>query len=154
MKTISSIALILLIIGCSHPGDKQHRADLLRSDAIQREAHMTNDAALLTSQIADTLITVQDGKVTRSSNQEVKDKFSRYFESVVYRQWDNLHPPIVHISGDGTLATVVVNKITEAKDSHSPDSTYTTTTFAWTSTYQKQDDGWKIISITSTRTRP
>ena len=126
---------------------------LLISNEIQRRAHMENDASLLVSQIADTLITVQRGKVRVESNEAIKKRFESYFKTVKYLKWDDVVPPVIHISEDGTMATVIVEKITQARhleqsgDWGEPSETH----FAWAAIYQKVEGEWKITTITSTR---
>ncbi|KAA3623229.1 MAG: hypothetical protein DWQ02_24825 [Bacteroidetes bacterium] len=126
---------------------------LLNSNEIQRQAHMENDASLLVSQIADTLVTVQRGNVRTESNTTIKQRFEAYFKTVKYLKWDDISPPVIHISEDGTMATVIVEKITQAKhlDESGNWGEASETTFAWTSTYQKISGQWLIISVTSTR---
>lgn len=154
MKATHNLIVFLLLSGCSSPVNiKAEKDKLLLSDDIHRNAHLRGDASLLASQLSDTLISVQHGQFSKASKQEIEQRFSKYFSQLKYRKWDNLAPPIIHISDDGTLASITVNKITETKEIHAPDSAYTSTTFAWTALYRKENDHWKMFSITSTRVR-
>lgn len=112
---------------------------------------MTGDATLLVSQIADSMISVQDGAISKASNEDIKQMFANYFSQVTYRKWDNIDAPVIHISDDTSLASVTVNKIVETKRVNTPDSTYSSTTFAWTTMYRKEKGEWRIYSITSTQ---
>lgn len=135
---------------------EEEKKKLLISNEIQRRAHMENDASLLVSQIADSLITVQRGEVRIESNATIKQRFESYFKTVKYLKWDDIVPPVIHISEDGTMATVILEKITEAQ--HLDDAgnwgPASSTNFAWTATYQKMEGTWKIIAVTSTRKLP
>lgn len=126
---------------------------LLKSNEIQRIAHLTNNANLLVGEIADTMISVQNGKVIYQTNEEVRNRFENYFKSVRYEKWDDLEPPLISISDDGSLATVVLQKETVGSDLDQNNlwSTPSRTVFAWTSVYRKIKGKWKIVSNTSTR---
>jgi hypothetical protein len=144
-----------IVLEASIVEDNTDYLALLESNEIQRRAHMTNDAALLVGEISDTMTSVQNGKVSISTNKEVRERFESYFSTVKYSKWDDLKPPIVTISEDGKMATVVFQKLTEAvhKDENGNWSEPSSTTFAWTSLYKKINGKWKIVSNTSTRVR-
>lgn len=152
MKVTLSLICVFLLACCSSSVDKGAEIEkLLLSDKVQKEAHMTGDANLLVSQIADSMISIQDGAISKASNEDIKQMFTNYFSQVTYRKWDNIDPPVIHISDDTSQASVTVNKIVEIKRINAPDSTYSSTTFAWTTIYRKEKGKWRIYSITSTR---
>lgn len=126
---------------------------LINSNDIQRQAHLRGNAALLVSQIADSLTTVQNGSVRKESNASIKARFEHYFPTVEYLKWEDKTPPRVHISRDGTLATVILDKLTETKhlDENGNWGQLIQTHFAWTACYRKVGEEWKIYSVTSTR---
>ncbi|GAA0189559.1 hypothetical protein GCM10009122_50010 [Fulvivirga kasyanovii] len=152
MKVTLSLIALLLLNACAASVDKEGEvAKLLLSDELDRKAHMTGDAGLLVSRMADTLVSIQNGQISKASKAQIEEQFSQYFNQVKYRKWDNIAPPAIHISDDGKFASLTINKITETREADSPDSTYMTTTFAWTALYRKENDQWKMFSITSTR---
>lgn len=152
MKATLNLTVLLLLYTCAVPVDQEEeKARLLLSDELDRKAHLAGDAQLLVSRMTDTLISIQKGQISKASKTQVEQRFSQYFNQVKYRKWDNIAPPVIHISDDGKFASLTVNKITETREAGSHDSTYVTTTFAWTALYRKENDQWKMFSITSTR---
>ncbi len=154
MKIVSSLFCLtafIFIASCDQNDKEGDRQLLLDSNEIQKIAHLENDAAMLVSQIADTMIQVAGGEVKKASNEQVKDRFTNYFDKVKYRRWDDLQPPIIEIASSGDLATVTVHKVIETKPMNTHDSLYRETTFAWTAIYKKYSGQWKISTNISTR---
>ena len=125
---------------------------LVQSNEIQRIAHLENDADRLVSQIADTMISVSRGQIQPSTNKEIKDRFDQYFSQVKYTSWDDTQVPIIHISEDGSAASVYVEKLLDVQyrnqDGELGEHNYSL--FAWNSEYQRLNNEWKIVGITST----
>ena len=125
----------------------------MRLHEKQREAHLTNDASLLVSVMADSMTVVQDGVISTNSKEEIEEMFSSYFQQVKYRKWDDISKPILQISTDGTLATIIVDKLAEAAFiSNDTLGAYETTYWAWMSSYRKESTSeWKLYALASGR---
>lgn len=151
-KTVLSLLITLVLISACQPSFdyEKETEQLLALNRLQREAHMENDAVKLVSQMADSLITVDGGNIYQVSNAQVLEQFSRQFKTVKYHKWDDIRVPVIHLSPEGNHATisvqkmVIIERLTGKID---------TTTFAWTSAYQKEAKLWKMYSITSTDDR-
>lgn len=139
----------LFLTACQAPADlDKERELLLLSNDNQRKAHMENDLDLLLADMADTVVTVQRGAIRLEAKSDMYERWQSYFASVKYLAWDDLEPPLIEVSKDGSLASVSVRKITIASFEDEPiDTTY----FAWTSSYKKVAGAWKIYRVTSTR---
>lgn len=120
---------------------------LMELHELQRTAHFNSDAKLLVSIMADDYIEVINGKVNSPKKEDLIKRFQRYFDSVTFIEWDDIQPPIIKVSDDGTLAYVFVNKRVKLKTKENKEEL---TTFAWTATFQKIIDNWLMTSITST----
>lgn len=145
------LLFLFLIVSCSSNHENQNeRQQILAINKEQRTAHMTNDAQMLVRSIADSLISVDSGKITINSLDQVLSRFTSYFRQVKYLEWDDVAEPMVQISSDGSLATMSVMKRTIIMDS---EGVKDTTIFAWTSAFKKVDQQWKMYSITSTDDR-
>ncbi len=149
------LIICTIFFSCSNYSEQEKQSDinkLLESSEIQRKAHMTNDAELLVSQIADTMLMVSRDNITKSSNEEIKARFENYFNQVEYMKWDDLEEPIIKISDDGSLAKMYLKKIILLRGKNEKDEWEKgATVFAWTATHKKINGQWKIISNTSTR---
>ena len=157
-----SYKLLIILIGlaavwssCTENNQLDYSPDkeqLLASNQRQRQAHMTNNAAMLVEELYDTIWSVQNGTIKMNTNEEVKERFDQYFSMVKYYKWDDVEEPVIRISDDGTLATVSVKKITTARfNPKDSTSEIGATLFAWTSSYKKTNSEWKIYQTTSTR---
>lgn len=122
--------------------------EILRSD---RQAHLTTDASMISSHVADSLVEVYAGELRSLSRAEVESSFRAQFEGATYELWEDLEPPIIRISADATMAWVV-RKVGVRR--RAPDATGTAVsqefTSAYTATYEKQAGGWRMTSVTST----
>jgi hypothetical protein len=90
------------------------------------------------------------GGLTRLSQAAMRERFTTYFASVRYSMWDDLEPPHVVISGDGTQAWMAV--AIEARlssvdaDGHTPERAFES---SWIATYEKVDGRWLMTGIAS-----
>jgi len=68
---------------------------------------------------------------------------------VTFDRWDDLEPPRVWVSTDGTLGSVAVRKevITRSVEDGSTDRTV----FAWLETWERRPEGWRLVALASTR---
>lgn len=144
------LALLATACGSSPDGDLVALREVL---AAERRAHLETDARLLAASLADTLVSVDEGVVTRTPRSEVESLFAAYFEGAEYRAWDDVEPPLIRVSEDGRMAWVARRV---AVDRIEPDPAATPTRFesAWTATYEKRGGRWLMTSVTSTFAPP
>jgi len=82
---------------------ERERAALLAVHAQDRQAHMTTNPQLILAHAGDEHIYVRDGQITRKSREQVESDFARVFAGATYQEWDDLEPPIVSVSNDGSI---------------------------------------------------
>ena len=133
---------------------EQEKRELLRLGEAARAAHFAYDARALASATADGFVSVDAGQVRRPSKAEFQAMFQRYFDGVVFKMWDDIAPPVVTLSDDATLATVLVQKRVRIAAKAAPDGPVTETDWAWVETWRKQDGAWRMQMIVSTRQPP
>ena len=51
---------------------------------------------------------VRDGRVSRMSRDDVRNRFLEYFKQSQFSAWDDIDPPIVHASPDGQTGWMIV----------------------------------------------
>lgn len=140
----------LLATGCSgHARREDDLAELQRLLAQGRAAHFNRDADLLVSSISDEFISVDSGEVTRPDRKSSQDRFQAYFDAVEFLEWDDIEPPVIRISRDGSMAYVIVRKRVRLKDL-TQNGKEETTIFAWMETWEKEDGAWKRKAVVST----
>jgi ketosteroid isomerase-like protein len=117
----------------------------------ERRAHLETDVARLVANIADELLDVSSGAIYRRTRSDVQELFEQMFAGATYQRWEDTEPPRVKISADGSLAWVT-RRVAVRRSSVNGDGVEQRTSFvcAYSSTYEKHDDRWKMTSVTST----
>lgn len=130
----------------------QAREDVAARHALEREAHMDRNVDLLLSLMADDFVMVDGGEVQRPSRAETRSRYDAYFKAVRFRKWDDLAPPSIRVSRDGTLASVLVRKEVVLVPADAPaDAPPVRTVFAWMETWEKRNGRWMLVALCSTK---
>ena len=131
---------------------EQEKAALLEIHAQDRRAHFGTDVDLLLAYSADQFISVSNGEIHTSTPPERKAFFTDYFAGATYHEWDDLEPPIVRISGDASMAWMIVRtKVRRNTRLEGSDETRETNfVYAGIMTYEKQDGKWVRVANVST----
>lgn len=153
---IAALALVAAsVLGVGRPPDPSAaRRQVLAEVAKERAAHLNHDVELLLSNLADDFTSVDHGNVTHPTREQMRQRFKAYFGSVEFRAWDDLAPPVVNVSADGTMATVLIQKLvrTVSKDAaNDPKAEISETRFAWLEVWRWSGGAWKNVMIVSTR---
>lgn len=81
----------------------------------------------------------------------MRQRFTQYFQGAEFTAWDDLEPPIVHVSPDGQMGWMIVRmKIAMNRADASGRKTTESTVMAWMSTYEKHDGKWQHVTNAST----
>lgn len=139
--------LWILLYGCSHPMpdlEKEKQA-ILQIEKKQRDYHFRKNAVLFSSVLSDSFLSVNKGSISMPTRKENTEKISQYFNSVEFIKWDDVQPPVIRFSNDGSLAYVTVQKEVIIQK----ESILDTTHFAWVSIYKKGPGGWQIDCVAS-----
>jgi ketosteroid isomerase-like protein len=154
LSKTATITTIVLVAGCSRaqePESTQERAKLEEILESQRTAHLELDADRLVEHVAERLVSVDRGVITTQTRDEVRAMFASYFQGATYFAWEDLEPPLIEISADGSLAWVV--RRVEA-DREEPDGAggrrRRRLVSAFTSTFEKVNGRWRMTTVTST----
>ena len=154
LSKTTTIATIILLVGCSPAEEPVSSPERIRLEAIlqdQRSAHLELDADRLVQHVAERLISIDRGAITVQSRDQVREMFASYFEGASYFAWDDLEPPLIKISSDGSMAWVV--RRVEA-DREEPDGAggrrRRQFISAFASTFEKLNGEWRMTTVTST----
>ncbi|HTS07738.1 MAG TPA: hypothetical protein VMP68_19340 [Candidatus Eisenbacteria bacterium] len=130
---------------------KQAESELLTLHKEERQAHFDHNITFLVSHVAPHMLDVRDGRVNRVSPDSVRDKFLQYFKNSRFSAWDDVDPPVVHVSVDGTVAWMILHvRIAYTTTDASGKTTNEDTEGAWMSSYEKQNGTWIMTAVTST----
>ena len=126
-------------------------AELLRMHEEQKTAHLTYDAELMVGDYPERPTTVQRGNVVKRTRAEDMARFKAYFGSFKFLEWEDIAPPVIRISKDGTMATKIVQKRVRgiSKDKDGKEITEHVV-YAWLEVLEKIDGKWRLVTIAST----
>lgn len=126
-------------------------AELLRLHEQQKTAHLTYNAELFIEMFAENLTQLQRGNAVTRTRGENLARFKNYFSTFKFQEWEDIKPPLIKISKDGTMATIAVQKSvkgTYKNDKGEDESDHTI--FAWLEVWEKIDGTWKVTTVAST----
>ena len=126
-------------------------AELLRMHDEQKTAHLTYDAELMVGDSPERPTTVQRGSLVKRTRAEDLARFKAYFGSFKFLEWEDVVPPVIRISKDGTMATKIVQKRVRgsSKDKDGKEITEHVV-YAWLEVLEKIDGKWRLVTIAST----
>lgn len=118
-----------------------------------RQAHFNTDVKTATSFFTDSYIYVRDGEINHLTLSNLESMYSNYFQGAIFNEWDDLEQPIIHISGDGTMAWVIEHfriRITRQKDNREEEQI---SEYAGITIYEKTAGKWLRVANASTFTK-
>jgi hypothetical protein len=150
---IAALTLSLNIAAAEHKtlAQKQAEAELLALHQQDRRAHLTRDVDLLLQHSGPELIDVRDGNVAVLSRDTLSARFTDYFHRATFSAWEDVVPPIVRASEDGSMGWMIVRvHIAYIELGPSGPPLKHDETMAWMSTYRKSSGKWIHTAVTST----
>ncbi len=130
------------------PDLEKEKQALLNRHIQDRNAHFQKDVESLLSGMAAKQINVRDGRVIERLLSEAEKGFTAYFNQVdEFIHWDDLQPPIIQISKDGSMGWMI-NQI--RLHYRSADDEETDSTCAWLMVYEKREGNWVAVANAST----
>jgi len=144
-------ALSVVILAACEPEFQPDSSEIQAILEDGRRAHLETDASLIAAHLADSVFSVDGGQVIVQTKQEIEDFFRFYFDGATYHAWEDVTPPIISMSNDGSMAwvtrTVHVDREELGPGGEPWRSEFTS---AYTATYELLDGRWKMSSVTST----
>jgi hypothetical protein len=152
MKVILFLS-ILTILSCDTQNLDIEKAtqEILELHNQQRDFHFQKMAPEFANLLSENHISVNRGAVNTPTIEENTTRFQNYFDNVEFVKWDDLKPPVIRFSDDGSLAYTVVEKEVVVKYKNDEEQEILETTlFAWVAIYKKYGNEWKIDCVAST----
>jgi hypothetical protein len=156
MATLRLVVIIVAGLFClssaaGPQGPDAAKAELIALHRADRRAHFEHDLDALLATVPPEFIFVRDGKVLGQSREDLRARFTHYFQGAEFTACDDLEPPIVHVSRDGEMGWMVVRvKIALDRTDASGKKTNDTTIMAWRSVYEKRDGKWQHVANATT----
>ncbi len=127
------------------------KQELLALHATHRAAHFATDPAALLAAQAEPFITVANGAIHEVTREASLQRFTDYFAGATYHEWDDLQPPIVHVSQDATMAWMItriqVRRTQTDADGNAQQQAFI---YAGIMTYERRDGSWVQTANVST----
>ncbi|MDT7831707.1 nuclear transport factor 2 family protein [Flavobacteriaceae bacterium S356] len=150
---ITLVILTLLVTSCKNEpfSIEEEQNKILAQHNAQRVYHFEKDSIAFANQLSDNFISVNRGVISKPEKEATISRYHGYFSSVKFIKWDDVTPPIIKFSDDGSLAYTIVDKIVTVSYEDKDGNIKTGEThFAWTAIYKKYGDDWKVEAVTST----
>jgi hypothetical protein len=153
MKAILFLSTLILF-SCKDRQEFDARAateEILRLHHLQRDYHFQKMAPEFTRLLSENHISVNRGVVDAPSIEENTARFQKYFNRVEFIKWDDLKPPIIRFSDDGSMAYTIVEKEVVVKyKTEEGQEIIDSTFYAWVAIYKKYGEEWKIDCVATT----
>ena len=153
---VTIILLLVVVTSCRDRIDAEDsRQGLLELNDRHRAAHLAGDVQTILDGMAPEYFQVRRGRVYELSAQDNKRRFESYLGSMKILAWDDIAKPVVFVSDDGTLATMLVTKRLAMIPVNAPDTSEPMEgVYAWQATYRRVDDNWIMIADATTELPP
>jgi hypothetical protein len=149
-----ALAGLLCIAPARPPVDVEAaKAELLALHQADRRAHFARDVNALVAALPPEFkfTFVRDGRIETQSRDNLRHRFTEYFLGAEFSAWDDLEPPIVHVSPDGRMGWMIVRvKIAYTKTDATGAKSKEETVMAWMSAYEKRDGKWLHVANVTT----
>jgi hypothetical protein len=134
-----------------HTDAETAKAELLALHQADRRAHFHHDVDALIAAVPAEFLYLRDGKVQTQTKEDLRKRFTQYFQGAEFSAWDDLEPPIIHASPDGQMGWMVVRvKVAYSKTDAAGKKVQEQSVIAWMSVYEKQEGKWIHVANAST----
>jgi len=116
---------------------------LLALNETQKSAHLTQNAELLASTLASQVFIVQAGEVQPGSRQAMLAQYQALFEQLTYERWEDVQPPLIQLSEDGSLASMLVRKLVVSRQNEDRQAAL----YSWLAGLKKENGQWQVYSL-------
>jgi hypothetical protein len=125
---------------------EREKASILRLYETTRRGHLDGDAAKLLAQYAPEWDDLRDGTVVVRTIDEEQRRIADQLAGTRYLAWDDVTPPRVEVSPDGTMAWLLgevrARAIQQRADGSAREIAYRC---AWLQVYARRDGRWAAI---------
>jgi hypothetical protein len=125
---------------------EREKAAILRLYETARRGHLEGDAAMLLAQYAPRWDDLRDGAVVARSIDDERRRIADLLVGTRYLAWDDVTPPRVEVSPDGTMAWLLgevrVRAIQTQPDGSAREIAYRC---AWLQVYARRDGRWAAV---------
>jgi len=129
---------------------EQDIAELLNIHTRDRQAHFATDVQAAISFFDNSYVYVRDGSIQRLSPADLEPIYTDYFRGATFHEWDDLEPPIIHVSDDGSMAWMIRRFRIRFTKQEGGQATEHTSIYAGMTIYEKKEGRWLRVANTTT----
>jgi hypothetical protein len=125
---------------------EREKAAILRLYETTRRGHLEGDAAKLLAQYAPQWDDLRSGAIVARTIEEEHERIAGQLAGMRYLAWDDVTPPRVEVSADGTMAWLLGEVRARAIQTQ-PDGSERAIAYrcAWLQVYARRDGRWVAI---------
>lgn len=143
---------ILALAACSPAVDLEAEADELRRlHEVVLAAHRSGNVGSWMAVEADTVVSANRGEITFPQADDRRTMRELYLGSTSFTVYEDLRPPVVRVSDDGTLGWLIAEVETRGTQMSGDGEVPVEAVWAWIELYEKGGDGWKLVGNVSNR---
>jgi hypothetical protein len=128
------------------PDLEAERESLLALHRAEIRAHIDRDAEALARDHGDDFVSATRGKITRSTKEQTRKFFTEFFKGATYPLYEDLEPPVVRVSDDGSMGWIL-SRIRVRRVDAEGESGFV---YAGMMAYAKRDGRWVRVGNAST----
>jgi hypothetical protein len=128
------------------PDLEAERRALLEIHRAEIRAHVERDVEALAGNHGDDFVSAYGGKISRADREATRKFFTTYFAGAAYPQYEDLEPPVIKVSDDGSMGYIVSRmRVRRVVDGREEPFVY-----AGVMIYTKRDGVWTRVANAST----
>lgn len=156
MRFLAGIWLLLCISAAATESPavvaaQDERAAVLALHHKSREAHFRGDVEAILEGAAPEVVNVTQGRIHRVARQQTRQFLTNYLQGATYLEWDDLEPPVVRVSRDGTMAWLAV-RVHSRRTKRTPQGIENEESFVFSGlmALEKHDGKWVRVASATT----
>lgn len=156
-RYVATCWVLILVVSsvCAEAAEDAHAADRQAILAIHeqtREAHFERDPEKFLAAVEDGYWSIRGGEVEFRSREQALAGLRQYLGQTTFKRVEDVEPPRIRVSGDGTMAWLIGQVEVEAEQ---PDGNGGTRLLrfrsAWLDVYEKRSGRWRLAVRANTQ---
>jgi hypothetical protein len=142
---------LIFLVSCTTTANLElEKKALLQQHEQSKKHHFERNAGALVRDNADPFISVSNGSIDTSRRADAERMFTEYLADAEYLNYDDLQPPVIHISPDGQMAWMITRTKVLRRKNYDGNTQQEGFIYAGIMTYAKKNGKWMREANVST----